>query len=283
MSFFAFVAQYYEERLHFYERLDLTRCSEAELLDIAGEASALHKFLTDILEEGYTATVNRLVGQTDAINRLQQFLSTVLQHLGGPSERERFYLFPDLIPLPQLTTETFAGGSDLRVAGVPRPSRSPVRPVQWTLPPASSSADQQQRWQAKTQVLMTEMVAFLHWICAAACPAQPRGARAVAPGYPADPLGTHLAATPRHADTRTTACPSLGGNLPTSVGTAETSMGRWGIAFIACLWKTSLRSGNAPTPLCHGCTRRSCHSGVVHAGMPRLPCHPRAGRHATLH
>ena len=26
-------------------------------------------------------------------------------------------------------------------------------------------ADQQQRWQAKTQVLMTEMVAFLHWIC----------------------------------------------------------------------------------------------------------------------
>ena len=28
------------------------------------------------------------------------------------------------------------------------------------------SADQQQRWQAKTQVLMTEMVALLHWICA---------------------------------------------------------------------------------------------------------------------
>ena len=26
-------------------------------------------------------------------------------------------------------------------------------------------ADQQQRWQAKTQVLMTEMVAFRHWIC----------------------------------------------------------------------------------------------------------------------
>jgi len=27
----------------------------------------------------------------------------VLPHLGGPSERERFYLFPDLIPLPQIT------------------------------------------------------------------------------------------------------------------------------------------------------------------------------------
>ena len=44
MSFVAFIAPYYEERLHFYERLDLTRCPEAELLDVAGEASALEKF-----------------------------------------------------------------------------------------------------------------------------------------------------------------------------------------------------------------------------------------------
>ena len=81
----------------FYQKLG------AELLEIAGEASALHKFLTDILEEGYTATVNRLIEQTDAMHRLQRFLSIVLPRLGGPSERERFYLFPDLIPLPQVT------------------------------------------------------------------------------------------------------------------------------------------------------------------------------------
>ena len=62
MSFFAFVAQYYAERLHWYAHLDLTRCTEAALLAIAGEASALQKFLTEILEEGYTTTVNRLVG-----------------------------------------------------------------------------------------------------------------------------------------------------------------------------------------------------------------------------
>ena len=111
MSFFAFIAQYYAERLHYYKGLDLAHCPEAALLDIAGEASALHKYLTDIVEEGYTITVNRLVRQTDALNRLQRFLSTVLAHLGGPSARERFYLFPDLIPLPQLTTETFAGGA----------------------------------------------------------------------------------------------------------------------------------------------------------------------------
>jgi hypothetical protein len=165
VSFFAFVAQYYEERLHWYEHLDLTRCSEAELLDIAGEASALHKFLTDILEEGYTTTINRLVGQTNAMHRLQQFLSTVLPHLGGPSERERFYLFPEVIPLPQLTTETFAGGAtcELQVY-LDRLDHLSDDPVD--LAPCFESADQQQRWQAKTQVLMTEMVAFLHWICA---------------------------------------------------------------------------------------------------------------------
>jgi len=110
VSFFAFIAQYYAERLHAYEQLDFMQCSEAALLDIAGEASALQKYLTDIAEEGYTITVNRLVTQTDAFNRLQRFLSTVLAHLGGPSARERFYLFPERIVLPQLTTETFTGG-----------------------------------------------------------------------------------------------------------------------------------------------------------------------------
>jgi hypothetical protein len=164
VSFSAFIAQYYEERLHFYKRLDLTRCAEAELCDAAGEASALYKFLTDILEEGYTATVNRLVGQTDALNRLQRFLSTVLPQLGGSSERERFYLFSELIPLPQITAETFAGGTTFELQAylnhLDHLSDSPV-----DIAPCFECADQRQRWQAKTQILMTEMVAFLHWIC----------------------------------------------------------------------------------------------------------------------
>src|SRR5690349_6445323 len=165
VSFVAYVAQYYAERLHFYERLDLTRCAEASVLDIAGEASALHKFLIDILEEGYTTTVNRLVEQTDAFNRLQGFLSTVLAHLGGPSARERFYLCPDLIPLPQLTTETFAGGAIFELqAYLDHLEHLLDAPVD--IAPCFDSASQMQRWQAKTQVLMTEMVAFLHWLCA---------------------------------------------------------------------------------------------------------------------
>jgi hypothetical protein len=165
VSFFVFVAQYYEERLHWYEHLDLTRCAETALLDVAGEASALHKFLTDILEEGYTTTVNRLVEQTDAFNRLQRFLSTVLPPLGGPSERERFYLCPDLILLPQLTTETFAGGVLWELhAYLDYLTHQADQAVDITH--CFESTHQRQRWQAKTQVLMTERVAFLHWICA---------------------------------------------------------------------------------------------------------------------
>jgi hypothetical protein len=164
VSFLVFVAQYYEERLHWYEHLDLTRCAEAALLDIAGEASALHKFLIDILEEGYTTTVNRLVEQTDAFNQLQQFLSTVLQHLRGPSARERFYLFPELIALPQFSTETFAGGATFELQAyldsLVHLSDDPV-----DIAPCFDDVHQCQRWQAKTQMLRTEMVAFLHWIC----------------------------------------------------------------------------------------------------------------------
>jgi hypothetical protein len=164
VSFFAFIAQYYAERLHFYEQLDLTRCSEAALLNIAGEASALHKYLTDISEEGYTITVNRLVRQTDALTRLQRFLSTVLAHLGGPSARERFYLFPDPIPLPQFTTEMFAGGATFELqAYLDQLDYQSDQAVDITY--CFDDAQQCQRWQAKTQVLMTEMVAFLHWLC----------------------------------------------------------------------------------------------------------------------
>ena len=237
MSFFAFVAQYYEERLHFYERLDLTRCSEAALLDIAGEASALHKFLTDILEEGYTTTVNRLVGQTDAINRLQQFLSTVLSALGRSLGTGTLLPLPGPDPTAPAHHRDVRRRSDLRVASVSRPSRSPVRRSSGHCP-LLRDADQQQRWQAKTQVLMTEMVAFLHWICARLAQPIPVVPVPLLRDTLADPLGTDLATTLRRANTRITACSSLGGNLPTSVGTAETSMVRWAMPFIACLWKS---------------------------------------------
>jgi hypothetical protein len=158
--------------MHAYEQLDLTRCSAAQLLDVAGEASALHKFLTDILEEGYTVTVNRFVGQTDALNRLQRFLSAVLHVLGPPAERERFYLFPELILLPQITPESFTGGTIYELqAYLDHLDDLSDQPVD--IAPCFERVHQQQRWQAKTQVLLTEMVAFLQWICPRLAPPAP--------------------------------------------------------------------------------------------------------------
>ena len=172
MSFSAFMAQYYAERLQYYERLDLGRCPAAALLDIAGEASALHKFLTDILEEGYTTTVNRLVQQIDAMNRLQRFLATVLHVLGPPSERERFYLVPDPVRLEHLEAEAFDRGQPCELQAyldyLDGQSDQPV-----DVAPCFATAHQRQQWQTKTQVLMTEMAAFLQWICTQLAPPAP--------------------------------------------------------------------------------------------------------------
>ena len=72
----AFRNQYYQERLAFYESLDLSQVSEPELLAVAGEASSLQKFLTDILEEGYVDAVNRCapqkMGSTNAKHSINQ-------------------------------------------------------------------------------------------------------------------------------------------------------------------------------------------------------------------
>jgi len=163
MSFFEFMTPYYQERLQFYERLNLGRCTEAELIDIGGEASSLQKFLFDILEEGYEETVSRLGARTDALNRLQRFLSVVFQRLGPEQARERFYLFPERLQLDALDFETSAEGKSFELqeylADLDVQSDRPV-----DITPCFEDMHRMQRWQAKTQVLMTEMFAFLAWV-----------------------------------------------------------------------------------------------------------------------
>ena len=164
MSFSVFRNQYYEERLSYYEGLDLSRLSEATLLDAAGEASSLHKFLTDIIEEGYAAAVNRLVAQTDAINRLQRFLAAALPQLGALSERERFYLFPEPMAPAQLASSSFEAGETFELhAYLEHLDQGSDRAVD--IAHCFDTAQQMQRWQARTQTLMGEMAAFLIWIC----------------------------------------------------------------------------------------------------------------------
>ena len=164
MSFAAFRNQYYQERLAFYESLDLRQLSKTELIEVAGEASSLLKFLRDIVEEGYEAAVQRLVAQTNAVNRLQRFLSSALPILGPPSERERFYLFPESIPLSLSPTKPLAGGTTFELhAYLDRLHQLSDRAVDITH--CFNNVQQMQLWQTKTQVLMMEMLAFLQWIC----------------------------------------------------------------------------------------------------------------------
>jgi hypothetical protein len=134
------------------------------LTEIAGEASSLHKFLTDILEEGYSAAVSQLVEQADAMHRLQRFLWAALQQLGPPSERERFYLFPASPPLEWNLTEGFEGGEIFELHAyldqLDKRSNDTV-----DIRSCFDTVQQMQHWQARTRVVMTEMGAFLKWIC----------------------------------------------------------------------------------------------------------------------
>lgn len=163
MSFSEFMAQYYRERLQFYESLDLGRCTEADLIDVGREASSLQKFLFDILEEGYEEAVNRLVTQTDAINRLSRFLPILLQRLGPQHTPERFYLFPERVHLDTLGFGASMEGKSFELheylAYLEIQSDRPL-----DIAPCFEDVQQMRRWQAKTQVLMTEMFAFLAWI-----------------------------------------------------------------------------------------------------------------------
>ena len=164
MSFWAFIVPYYEGRLQHHESLDLGRCAERELLAAAREASALRKFLADLVEEGYTDTAALLRDRTDAADRLRRFLGAALETLGPPSERERFYLIPEpvRVGIPP-ADEAFAGGSEISLHGyldhLKARSDDPA-----DISGCFDDPRQRQRWQHKTAKVMTEMAGFLRWI-----------------------------------------------------------------------------------------------------------------------
>ena len=90
---------YYEARLRHCEGLDPGRCGEHELLAAAREASALRKFLADLVEGGYNDAAALLRGRDGAADRLQRFLGAALEALGPPPERERFYLIGEPVEI----------------------------------------------------------------------------------------------------------------------------------------------------------------------------------------
>ena len=146
----------------YYEGLDLGRCGESELLAAAAEASAaLRKFLADLLEEGYASTEALLRERTEAVDRLQRFLSGALRVLGPPPERERFYLMrePVGVWIPS-ADKAFAGASETGLHDylddLKARSDGPV-----DISDCFDDPLQMRNWQDRTARIMAEMAGFL--------------------------------------------------------------------------------------------------------------------------
>ena len=164
MSFWAFIVPYYEGRLQHYEGLDLGRCAEGELLAAAREASALRKFIADLVEEGYTDTAALLGDGIGAAVRLRRFLGAALEVLGPPAERERFYLIPEAVRLQiPPTAEAFAGAPEISLHDymdqLKALSSDPI-----DISGCFDDPRRMRRWEHKTAQVMAEMVGFLRWI-----------------------------------------------------------------------------------------------------------------------
>jgi hypothetical protein len=71
-----FLVKFYNSIINYYDSIECSQPSELELLKIATEASSLYKILLDYYDEGYTYLADPIIAQTDALERLDQFLTT---------------------------------------------------------------------------------------------------------------------------------------------------------------------------------------------------------------
>ncbi|MEZ4732221.1 MAG: hypothetical protein R3E79_34320 [Caldilineaceae bacterium] len=146
----------------YYESVECIHAPLSELVEIVAEASSFHKILLDLKAEGYSY-IDDLVAQTDALARLQNFLTKGLARLGPPSEKERFHLYPEVIEINGLADPQFADGPRFTL----RTYLSQLDDQASTLPEIAhcfESPAQMQHWQAKTAILLSEMLGFLRWI-----------------------------------------------------------------------------------------------------------------------
>lgn len=157
-----FLEKTYFSKLMHYESIGVCQVSESQLVKIVAEASSFYKILLDLKDEGYTY-VDTVVAQTDALERLQRFISTGLARLGPPSEKERFYLYPEVVKIDGLSDLQFSDGPCFELQTYLNQldcrSDSPSE-----IAHCFKSSEQMQHWQAKTDILMSEMVEFLMWI-----------------------------------------------------------------------------------------------------------------------
>ena len=158
-----FLVRLYNSTLNYYESKECRQASDPKLVKIVAEASSFYKVLLDFKDEGYTYCVDAIVAQTNALERLQKFISTGLARLGPPSKKKRFYLYPEVVKIDGLSDLQFSDGPCFEL-------RAYLSQLDYQSDNASEiahcfkSPEQMRHWQAKTNILMSEMVEFLIWI-----------------------------------------------------------------------------------------------------------------------
>ncbi|MFZ4438909.1 MAG: hypothetical protein ACOYOS_10815 [Syntrophales bacterium] len=156
-----FLAGYYQQRLAVYEHIAFSGYTRKQLLDIGLEASSLKKFLLDCYEEGYQCFVDLIALPLNTLERLEKFLQRLLQFLGETSEQELFHLFPEVIEHSLLQSTHFEGETFELSALLESLEPQTLRPVD--ISDCFSDPQHLQQWQAKTALLMDEMLAFMGW------------------------------------------------------------------------------------------------------------------------
>jgi len=156
-----FLAGYYQQRLAVYEHIEFSGYARKQLLDIGLEASSLKKFLLDCSEEGYHCFVDLIALPLKTLERLEIFLQRLLQFLGETSEQALFHLFPEVIEHSLLQPSHFEGETYELSALLESLEPQTQRPVE--ISDCFSDPQHLQQWQAKTALLMDEMLAFMEW------------------------------------------------------------------------------------------------------------------------
>ena len=156
-----FLTGYYQQRLAVYEHIAFSGYTRKQLLDIGLEASSLKKFLLDCYEEGYDCFVDLIALPLNTLERLQKFLQRLLQFLGETSEQALFHLFPEVIEHSLLQPTHFDGEICELSALLESLEHQTQRPVD--ISGCFSEPQHLQQWQAKTALIMDEMLAFMGW------------------------------------------------------------------------------------------------------------------------
>ena len=156
-----FLTRYYQQRIEVYEQLKFSAYAREQLLELGQEASSLKKFLLDCYEEEYDDFINQIVLPINALERLKLFMQHLLEFLGETLEQTLFHLYPEAIELSLLQSNHFKGETFELSALLESLESQSGHEVD--ICDCFENPEQMRQWQAKTSLIMDEMLTFMVW------------------------------------------------------------------------------------------------------------------------